>query len=55
MAEEPKEIPLSYVPLYLPLPSVPSCATPPLMLDGEAQGTVTPVKSVQKLLGPQLP
>jgi hypothetical protein len=55
LAEEPKEILLPYVPLCPPLPPVPSSALPPLTLDGEAQGTVTPAKSGSKASGASTP
>jgi hypothetical protein len=55
LAEEPGEVPPPYVPLYPPLPPVPSSAPLPLTLDGETQGTVTHVKSGLETLGPQLP
>jgi hypothetical protein len=45
LAEEPKEMPSSYVPLYPPLPSAHSSAPSPLTSDGEAWGTLTPLKS----------
>jgi hypothetical protein len=38
-------MPPTYVPLYLPLPPVPSSTPLPLTLDGEAWGILTPVKS----------
>jgi hypothetical protein len=36
LAEEPEEVPLSYVPLYPPLPPVPNSVPSPLILDGDA-------------------
>jgi hypothetical protein len=45
LAKEPEEIPPPYVLLYPPLPPVPSSTPSPSTLDGEARGTVTPVKS----------
>jgi hypothetical protein len=45
LAREPKKTPSPYVPLYPPLPPVPSSTPWPLTSDGEARGTVTPVKS----------
>jgi hypothetical protein len=44
LAEEPEEIPLPYVQFYPVLLPAPSSAPVHLTLDGEAQGTVTPVK-----------
>jgi hypothetical protein len=50
LIREPKETLPPYVPFYLPLPLAPSSASSPSTSDGEAQGTVTPVKS-----GPEVP
>jgi hypothetical protein len=50
LAKEPEEIPSPYVPLYPPPPPAPSSTPLPLTLDGEAQGTISPVKS-----GPEAP
>jgi hypothetical protein len=36
LAKKPKKMPPTYVPLYLPLPPVPSSTPLPLTLDGEA-------------------
>jgi hypothetical protein len=55
LAEESEDIPPSYVPLYLPLPPVPSSALLPLTLDGETQGAVTPVKSGLEASGGSTP
>jgi hypothetical protein len=55
LAKEPEEVPPPYVPLYPPLPPVPSSTPPPPTLDGEVQGTVTPIKSDLEPLRPQLP
>jgi hypothetical protein len=54
-AEEPEEVPVPYVPLYPPLTPVPSSESPPLTLDGEARGTVTPVKSGSEASGASTP
>jgi hypothetical protein len=48
-------MPLPYVPFYQPLPLAPSSTSSPLILDGEAQGTVTPVKSGLKDSGASTP
>jgi hypothetical protein len=42
---EPVEVPLPYVSLYPLLPRAPSSIPPTPTLDGEARGTITPVKS----------
>jgi hypothetical protein len=55
LAEEPEEVPPPYAPLSPPLPPVPSSAPPPLTLDGETQGTATPVKSGSEALGALTP
>jgi hypothetical protein len=45
LAREPEEAPPPYVLLFPPSPSASSSAPPLPTLDGETQGTVTPVKS----------
>jgi hypothetical protein len=44
LAEEPEETPLPYMLLFPPLPPALSSTPLPLVSEGEAQGTVTPVK-----------
>jgi hypothetical protein len=51
LAGEPEEVPPPSVPLYPPLPPMPSSTFPPPTLDGEPQGTVTPVKSGSEAMG----
>jgi hypothetical protein len=55
LAEEPEEIPPPYVPRYPPLPPASSSTRPPATLDGETQGTVTPVKSGLETSGASTP
>jgi hypothetical protein len=55
LAEEPEEVPPPYRPLYPPLPPVPSSAPLPLTVEGETQGTVTPVKSCSEASGASTP
>jgi hypothetical protein len=38
LVEEPEEVPPPYVPLYPPLPPVPSSAPSPLILEGKLKG-----------------
>jgi hypothetical protein len=45
LAEEPEEVPLPYMPLYPPLPPEASSTSLPPASDGEARGTVIPIKS----------
>jgi hypothetical protein len=55
LTEEPEEVPPPYVPLYPLVPPVPSSTPPPLILDGEGQGTGTPVKSGSEASGASTP
>jgi hypothetical protein len=55
MGEDPEEMLLPHVQLYLPLPLTPSSASSPSASDGEAQGTITPVKSGLEVPGASTP
>jgi hypothetical protein len=52
---EPEETPPLYVPLYPPLPLEHSSSPSPSTSDGDAQGTVTPVKFSLEALGASTP
>jgi hypothetical protein len=55
LSKKPKETPLSFMPLYPPLPPAPGSAPSPLTLDGEVQKTVTPGKSGSAVSGASTP
>jgi hypothetical protein len=55
LAEDPEEVPLTYLPLYQPLPPAPSSTLLPPTLDRGTQGTVTHVKSGLEAFGVSTP